>query len=172
MLLLFRSEENLEISPRSNRRFGRTHAIWGSRRREDSTSFAGSRRGRAASAELALVSTSLKLESEMIRVTTYTSEETTKGGGRGGGRGGRSHTFAVRIRGRWSTQLSEVGTENTNGRNGSLIPRPAPCQCLSSISFISFILLFFVIVPPRPFPSPPCPPPRFCGVHALFLVAG
>lgn len=61
-------------------------------------------------------------------------------------------------------------------RNGSLIPRPAPCQCLSSTSFISFILLFFVISPSSPFPPlvppPPCPPPRFCGVHTLFLVAG
>lgn len=49
-------------------------------------------------------------------------------------------------------------------RNGSLIPRPAPCQCLSFTSFISFSLHFFVISP-----SPPSPPLPSLPPHRLVL---
>lgn len=106
MLLLFRSKETrvsqIEPEIQGNTRDRRS-------RRRNSTSFAGSLRreaAAAASAELALVSPN--------------STETSRRDGteREGHRGEQVTRFVVRIRGRWSTQLSEVGTENTNGGMG------------------------------------------------------
>lgn len=102
-VIIISLRENSSYS-RSNQKIRGNSRDLGSRRR-NSTSFAGSLRAR-------------RLLQSLVRQTRRRrSDEMRARGQRRGSRGG-SHTFVVRIRGRWSTQLSEVGTENTNGGMG------------------------------------------------------
>lgn len=104
--------------------------------------------GKAASAELALVRQTRRRRSD----ETWYPGENEEGGRRGKERRDRGEKVT-----RSSCVFAAGGAiirsrhQKYQWRNGSLIPRSAPCQCLSSTSFISFILHFFVIptYPPR-----------------------
>jgi len=122
----------------------------GSRRR-NSTSFAGSRRqGSFCRVGLRFRQTRLGERSDETTVRAY-RRRTGGGGGRGprGSKGRKSH-----VRRAYSRPLEHAIIRSRyrkyQWRNGSLIPRPAPCQCLSSTSFIFFILLLFFVIAPVP----------------------
>lgn len=146
MLLLFRSEETRVIPDRTAEIRGNSRDL-GSRR-WNSTSFAGSLR----QGGFCRVGSSSSNSTETMRrdETRYPGENEEEG----------RRKKEKRDRGEEVTRSSCVFAtggaiirsrhQKYQWRNGSLIPRPAPCQCLSSTSFISFIH-FFVIptYPPR-----------------------